>query len=94
MDDCKLIKYKVDDFCRIATLVTLEEAKALVDEFARMESLMPIVDPSGWIDISTTITGLEYEFALEKASLILASHKAVAIAFLKFRSALEELKES
>jgi hypothetical protein len=58
-----------------AILLSVEQAQALVDEMNRMESLMPILDPTGYIKIRKTMPG----------------HKALAVAFLTFRQAIEQL---
>ena len=72
--DEQVTKEKIDAFCRIALLVSVSDTRDLVEEINRMESLMPIVDPSGWKDISKNVGG----------------HKDIAAAFLTFRIALEE----
>lgn len=78
MSDLLDVKAVVDNVCRMAVAVPVEDAVALVNEFKRMETLMPLVDPTGFIAVSKTMPG----------------HEEVARAFLDFRLRLEKLKEA
>lgn len=60
---------------RMALMVSQEDAQALVAEFDRIETLMPMLDPTGWQRISRTEDG----------------HREFAEAFLVFRKKLEQL---
>jgi len=75
--DILSVKERVDTVCAVATTISVSEVQAMVNELNRMESFMPIMDPSGWRNISKTIDG----------------HKTVAVAFLKFRIALDSVVE-
>ena len=77
MDGIELVKQNIDVICRLGVAVSIENAKGLVDELERMETVMPILDPTEWMRVSKTIKG----------------HKTAAIAFLRFRMALETVKE-
>ena len=77
MGELEVVKRSIDMISTMALMVTVEDAKKLVDEFERMKALMPIADPSGWLLISKTIK----------------DNNAAAIAFLEFRRALETIKE-
>lgn len=73
-ENVKEIKAAVDDICRMAMLIPVEDAVALVNEFNRMHSLMPLIDPTGYRDISGNIGG----------------HEDAARYFLAFRANLAE----
>jgi hypothetical protein len=77
MSSIKDVKTVIDNVCRMAATVSVEDAVELVNEFKRMEALMPMMDPTGYMDISKTLPG----------------HETAARAFLDFRIALEKLKE-
>ncbi len=78
MSDILGTKTVTDNVCRMAMLISLEDATELVDEFGRMDTLMPLIDPTGYMTIRKT------------APL----HEGMARAFLTFRMALEKIKEA
>ena len=69
-------KAHIDEVCKMACAMPPEMAQAVVSELERMESLMPIVDPTGYRDIQATLPG----------------HLLAARAFLAFRTELEKLR--
>ncbi len=76
MTEIETIKQQIDQICQLAALIPVDDAVALVNELERMDSLMPVVDPTGWVKITGTIDG----------------HKIAASGFLDFRRTLEKLK--
>lgn len=75
MSDVTLTKQLVDNAARMALLIPLDDARALVEEIERTDTLMPLLDPTGYRAIMDT----------------LPQHRAVAKAFLTFRQELEKL---
>lgn len=67
------LKEQVDTVCRLANCISLDDAKALVDEIERTDTLMPFIDPTAYLQICHT----------------LPVHLRVARAFLAFRRELE-----
>lgn len=63
---------------RMASLVPLADAQAVLDEIGRMEAIMPILDPTAYRKIMGNIPGNE---------------RAVR-AFIDFRSELEKIAEA
>lgn len=62
---------------RLAALVEVHEAQAVVEAIALTDSAMPILDPAGWMQIRHTAPG----------------HNRLARAFLAFRQELEQLRK-
>lgn len=61
-----------------AAFVTIEEAAAVVAEFERWDTVMPIVDPTAWRETRKTAP----------------DNLALARAFLAFRREVEKLREA
>lgn len=78
MSDVSLTKQLVDNAARMALLVPVEDARALVQEIERTDTLMPLLDPTGYRAIMDT----------------LPQHRKLAKAFLAFREELEKLEVS
>lgn len=78
MSDVNLTKQLVDNAAHMALLVPLEDARALVQEIDRTDTLMPLLDPTGYRAIMDT----------------LPQHRMVAKAFLAFREELAKLEVS
>ena len=57
MAEYEMIKSVTDAICRQAMLIPLEDAIALVNEFERTNALMPLLDPTGYIEIAGNIGG-------------------------------------
>lgn len=59
---------------RIATLVDLDLARAVLSSMEYIDSVMPITDPTAWMALQKTAPG----------------HQRFAHAFVRFRAVLEE----
>ncbi len=77
MSDIRDVKAIIDNVCRMALFVSHDDAVALVNEFNKMDTLMPILDPTGYRTIMGNMPG----------------HQEAAEAFLEFRDRLEKLRE-
>lgn len=77
-DRIRATKMMIDGLAVMASKIPLSDAVEVVAEISRTETLLPIVDPTGFQRISKTMP----------------AHGKVAQAFLEFRRALEELKEN
>lgn len=75
MSDVQLTKQLVDSAARMAMLIPVDDARALVQEIERTDTLMPLLDPTGYRAIMDT----------------LPQHRKLAQAFLAFRQELEKL---
>jgi len=73
----EITKEAVDAVCRLAVVITVDDAVALVNEFKKMDTLMPILDPTAYKSVLPNIGG----------------HEDAARAFLTFRLALEKLNK-
>ena len=71
--DVRTTKDLIDGLCRMALLIPVADAQALLREFDRMDAVMPIVDPTGYRALLRTMP----------------AHRRVAEAFLTFRQVLE-----
>jgi len=70
------IKETMDMICAMALLISLEDAHALADELERIDSAMPIKNPTLYRAIKDNLDG----------------HRAQCQAFLEFRQTLEDLR--
>ena len=75
--DLRDIKARLDTIVRIALMVTPAEATALVNEFNRMDALVPIFDPTWFL---ANMHNMEH-------------HKRIAQAFAAFRGEIEAVLE-
>ena len=67
-------KELIDSFCRLALVVSVADVQYLVAEFDRMDTWMPLTDPTAYRALLKTMPG----------------HRRVAEAFLAFRQVLQE----
>lgn len=72
-----LIKQMIDNVCRLAMTIPLEEAQAVSAEIDRTETLMPLLDPSAYMKIMDNIP----------------AHRDVVQAFVTFRIALAKVEK-
>ena len=70
-------KVLVDNLCQQAMLIPVDAAAALVQEIARTDAILPVLDPTGWMQIARTLPG----------------HERAAQAFLTFRQELERIAQ-
>ena len=61
---------------RIASMIDLPAARAVLASMHYMDSVMPITDPTGWMKLRTTAP----------------AHQQFAQAFVNFRTVLEEFR--
>lgn len=61
---------------RMAALVDLAAARAVLESMHFVDSVMPITDPTGWMKLQRTAP----------------RHQAFAAAFVRFRTVLEEFR--
>ena len=61
---------------RIASMVDLAAARAVLESMHYVDSVMPITDPTGWIKLRKTAP----------------AHQQFAAAFVRFRTVLEEFR--
>jgi hypothetical protein len=66
---------QIQTIARLVRNIPLEDVDALVAEFQRMESIMPILDPTGWMRIANNVSG----------------HQELVLAFVRFRRTVEVL---
>lgn len=53
----KRVKAYADNLARMARYISVEEARALVAELERVDTLMPFVDPTGYLSIRDNLPG-------------------------------------
>lgn len=73
----EMIHQTIVSLCRASLIVTTDEVRTVLDEISRMDSVMPIVNPTGYRGIMENID----------------DHREMVEAFAEFRGRLEKLKE-
>ncbi len=72
-NDLQLTHECINGIARQVRYISIEETKALLDEFQRTEALMPFLDPTGYRTIMKNIP----------------DHRRVVAAFLAFQQEIE-----
>lgn len=75
-EEIRVIYDMMQAAARLATLVDLDAAQAVLASMEFMDSVMPITDPTGWMQLQKTAP----------------AHQAFARAFVQFRAALERFR--
>lgn len=75
-DDIRTGYDQIQVIARLATLIDLPLAQAILDSMHFIDSLMPITDPTTWMKLRKTAP----------------DHQKLAAAFVQFRATLEELR--
>lgn len=73
--DLELTMESIQGLARMCMAISAEDIQAVLDEISRTESIMPLLDPTGYRDIQSNIPG----------------HKRIVSAFLTFRKELESV---
>lgn len=68
-------KQQIEAYCSLALNIPTEDAAAVAQWIEQQDTLLPIFDPSTWMDVAGNIP----------------DHLAVAVAFLEFRRALDKV---
>jgi len=65
---------KVSEICKVASEVSVDDMKEYIKEVNRTDTIMPLIDPTGW----------------RRSSEVLSANLLIARAFLMFRTTLEK----
>jgi len=73
--DYEAIKFMIDNACRCATMVSVEQAAALINQMEHITTVLPFTDPTAFMKIADNAR----------------DHIRVARAFLTFRKAIQDI---